>query len=276
MYIAHVKKATSLASLDEMYKWLQKSDVHYRSALREIGRTVRRALESPKPRDEIFGALLPVDALPVKNLVEMQKDLDELTTHREKWDWLRGTKPVAVRVDQLPLLSVYLKSQSSKRERSPTPKRERSPTPPRSASQHNKRVSFKDDTNGGNDNDSSLRIVRPQSFWLSPRQLLYVSGKVWNVGRIARDLKVNVNAKCWPTILSLKEDKNRMYACPTPKKTGHTSLSDAAHKLSKPARELINDYSREPTPSEAARLQKAGLITSLRSRSQGKGQPSSQ
>ena len=67
-----------------------------------------------------------------------------------------------------------------------------------------------------------------------------------------------------------------MTMCPTPKKTGHTSLTAAAHQLSKPARDLAADYARVPTPSEAARLQKAGLVTSLRSRSQGKGQPSSQ
>ena len=272
LYIAHVKKATSLASLDEMYKWLHKSDTHYRSALREMGRTVRRALESPKPRDEVFGALLPRDALPVVSLLEMQTDLEELTTHREKWDWLKGTKPVAVRVDQLPLLSVYLKSQR--------PKRDRSPTPPRSAG---KRVTFSagDDSDGGNTSGADRRsgpprVDRPQSYWLQPLALLYVSGRVWNVGRLARDLKVNVSAKCWPTVLSLKEDKNRMTMCPTPKKTGHTSLTAAAHQLSKPARDLAADYTRVPTPSEAARLQKAGLVTSLRSRSQGKGQPSSQ
>ena len=271
LYISHLKKATALASLDEIHKWLHKSDTHYRSALREIGRTVRRTLESPKPRDEAFGALLPRDAFPVVSLLEMQSDMEELTTHREKWDWLKGTKPVAIRVDQLPLLSAYLVPRKGKRERSPTPER--------GTKRSGKRVSFaadgdSDDGDRGGDRGDGGSLARgtaPLSFWLAPLSLLYVSGKVWNVSRIARDLKVNVKAKCWPTVLSLKEDKNRLSVCPTPKKAGHTSLADAAHKLSKPAHDLIADYTRAPTPSEAARLQKQGVISTLRSRGQGSG-----
>jgi len=65
------------------------------------------------------------------------------------------------------------------------------------------------------------------------------------------------------------------YVCPTPTKPGHAKLDSAAHTVGK-TRDQLRQYAREPTASEKARLYKAGAIRTLRSRSQGKGQPSSQ
>ena len=68
-YIAHLKHATSLSTNDEVRTWLSKSDTYFRSALREMGRAVRRVLESPRPKDEVLHALLPPDAPATSSLL---------------------------------------------------------------------------------------------------------------------------------------------------------------------------------------------------------------
>ena len=121
-------------------------------------------------------------------------------------------------------------------------------------------------------------------LWLQPKKLLLVSGYVWDVPGMAKKLGVTVQSKCWPWLLSRKQEVNRPTICDSWGKSGHQTLTDAAHVIS-PALDLkilASDATlcRFPTDAEKAKLQTqmaaAGIQTlaavpRLAGRGRGKG-----
>ena len=115
-------------------------------------------------------------------------------------------------------------------------------------------------------------MQQPSHMWLTPKKLLFVSGRVWDIPAVARSLKVAVGAKCWPVVLSRRSAKNKMAECEQRGQPGHRKLSDAAHvldvELNEP--EELKGPCRAPTAAEGKRPSAAGLHRGR----PGGGQPS--
>ena len=295
-YMEHLELATNLNSRTEQYNWLEKADKQCRAALRCMGNEVRRRLESASPVSVVFGALLPHDAAPIQALREQQQTLSKLADFREQFDWLRGEEATPVGVDELPLLSERRPPASGSRaaRSARSPSRSRSPSPLLSSGRKKAAVTFAggDDSDddppakkakreggsrgkgkaGGGDKRGDDGESQPSHMWLTPKKLLFVSGKVWDIPATARSLKVAVGAKCWPVVLSRRTARNKMSECERRGQPGHRKLNDAAHVLDVELRELEerDGLCRTPSTSEGKRLSAAGLHRGRR----GGGQPS--
>ena len=276
-YIEHLKFAKRLASIDEQCDWLSKASESFREALNCMGAEVRRVVESDTPATAAFGAILPIDAKPVKDMLAAQASLEGLIEHREQWSWMRPAQSSTIRADELPKLSRDPRLRAKSNAAGKRAMRSRSPTPPRS-----KKVSFHDSDASPEPATSPPRL---HFYWLQPMKLLFVSGRVWNVAALAKHLGVHVNAKCWTVALSRRTDANRLLHCEKKGKSGHETVSSAAHVLAQKVDDLSSRFARAPNADERRRLAKAGAITeqvtvsrssgrSSRGRGRGNGKPS--
>ena len=58
---------------------------------------------------------------------------------------------------------------------------------------------------------------------------LRLGALIYDLEAIASHYKVDVKAKCWPTLLSRKKGGHALVFCPAWGKDGHTSLTSEAH-----------------------------------------------
>jgi hypothetical protein len=114
--------------------------------------------------------------------------------------------------------------------------------------------------------------------WIKPGELLFVSGLVWDVKKLAAKLGVTpVTAKCWPFLLSRKQGANRLRLDCLEQKKGevpaaHASADAAAHKLKDfELGDFLSEYSRYPSPEELATVKAALPGLQRNGRSNGRG-----
>ena len=224
-------------------------------------------VESDTPASAAFGAILPVDAQPIKDMRAAQTSLETLVANREQWSWMRPAQSSSsVRVDELPKRSQDSRLRQRSSAAGKRPARSRSPTPPRV-----KKVAFADS------DDSHEPEPEPQRrhfFWLQQGKLLFVSGRVWNIVALAKHLGVQPNAKCWQVALSRRTDANRLLNCDKRSTSGHDSISSAAHKLSQKIDDLTANFARPPNADERRRLARVGAIAEPNTTSRASGRSS--
>lgn len=268
-FTAHLKRAFQLGSLTEQYEWLAKSDALFRESLRCMGDEVKRSLEAANPATSFFGALLPRDARPVSEMRSMQARLDLLLENRDAFSMFRPLDSSPAQLDVLPRLS--LRNQHKRpRSRSTSPVRggdsatltsnthQAKSAPPmltrardafaRNLAQHVNVTVERADT--------AERTV-PHYHWLEKNKLLFTSGKVWSVDKLAKRLKLSIYAKCWHVVLSRRTPANRQAMCDKRDKAGHQSVKADAHTLGSGVNlgELAKEFARYPTERELKKLQ---------------------
>ena len=95
------------------------------------------------------------------------------------------------------------------------------------------------------------------ALWLERNKSLLVSGRVWDVAKLATDYKVPVASKCWEYLLNGRTGENKSLVCPSPGRPGHGSPTDAAHVLEGFDRDsALDKYSVAATPVQRQRLAK--------------------
>ena len=95
------------------------------------------------------------------------------------------------------------------------------------------------------------------ALWLERSKSLLVSGRVWDVAKLATDYKVPVASKCWEYLLNGRTGENKALVCPSPGRPGHGSPTDAAHVLEGFDRDsALDKYSVPATPPQRQRLAK--------------------
>lgn len=97
--------------------------------------------------------------------------------------------------------------------------------------------------------------------WLTPKSLLFVSGRVWDVRRLSAKLGVTIDSKCWEVLLSRRTPENRLRECPRGcKGFDHAALDSAAHTIAGfAAAEYATDFSRLASDAEKKKLVAAAV-----------------
>ena len=269
-FTAHLKRAFQLGSLTEQYEWLAKSDALFRESLRCMGDEVKRSLEAANPATSFFGALLPRDARPVSEMKSMQARLDLLLENRDAFSMFRPLDSSPAQLDVLPRLS--LRNQHKRpRSRSTSPVRGGDSDAP-SSTMHQAKASappmltrardafakdFAQHANATIDHGDTAERTVPHYHWLEKNKLLFTSGKVWSVDKLAKKLKLSIHAKCWHVVLSRRTPANRQAMCDKRDRAGHQSVKADAHTLGSGVNlgELAKDFARYPTERELKKLQ---------------------
>lgn len=113
---------------------------------------------------------------------------------------------------------------------------------------------------------ATTRSLAASHMWLSKGKELFVSGKVWNIGKVTRKLNVGKRDCCWPVLLNARTPENRIAHCEKLGTPGHENLEAAAHRIPNfDLKALVSDATlwRHASESEKKKLneqiEKAGL-----------------
>ena len=263
-YIPHLRRCVMLTTYEEQLEWLRFASEQFEAFLRYAEHEVQHVLRSSDPAKATFGALMPVDGQPAEKLRERQHRLEELVNQREAWGWVAHLTARPLDPGRLPKLSAALSAPSKGRpataadfgaQRTNAPDKRgastqaAAPAPPKMARSGPAPP-------GGGGGPLPPGSQKHTFVWLDKNHIL-VSGRVWDVIKLAKHLGVPVDAKCWPVLLCRRLEQNKFANCPCHHLPGHKSAVDAAHVLSGfNVEALLKDFSRAPTQAEEARLAK--------------------
>ena len=271
-YLKHIKIALTLNSLREQVVWLAKAAKDFRLFIGILNGELKRFFGSARPAEAVFHMVMPIDARPPTNMKDREASLNVLADGRELFDWIGGESSSAlVDAHVLPLLSEnqkilidegYLGQQELQDLQKRTKKKAKKGKGEDEPSPKLQRVGNGGDKGttaggGGQPHGSNAYLWLFLSAQLLMRGKTLESGRVWKLGDIAKDFKVQLNKVCWPFILSMREPKNRVSDC-NGSGDDHKLPDSAAHKLipgfDPKDQAIVDKYSRPPTAEEVAKM----------------------
>lgn len=264
-YLAEVvERAATLPSREAQLDWLD--DVHEQAeaALLLMSRLAKAEIYASEGlRDHELGALLPHDCAPAEYLRTKIREFDEDQAREARMRPFlggRGRQPtLRASAHDLPVRSVRHKKRKPELQLGKGGKGGdagdiEEVAPP----------SIEDNTLSGGEEKTKESRARgatlKKPFWLKPKEYLLVSGRVWNVKKLAAKLGIGADSKCWEVILSRRTDAHRQEGCPM-RGVGaaHSSLTASAHAIEGfEAAAYFRDFSRAPTEGELKRASASG------------------
>ena len=290
-YREHLKLVLSLPGEDERRSFLDHCDVIFVASLRKLGERLRAAIHAPRPLDyDLEFGPIRMDEEPYTTLAAKEAVIAKVGDLRHEWaGFLPPSGGLAKNSHgQWPLRSTGCSHASRSDQRGTKVKGkgaharggalgeepEAAEEPPTTRKRKAPEVDELAGADGAAPPDMSPGAQPKLALWLTKTEL-FVSGRVWNVTKLAAKFGVQVSAKCWAYLLNRRGPKNRAALCPKWGTTGHTSDSDAAHVLSTlDLQECLLDSAlcRLPTDEEFAKAAKhAGAPASPRSARGGDG-----
>ena len=125
-------------------------------------------------------------------------------------------------------------------------------------------------------------FIRWPNSWkyLSGGKHLIISGKDWDLVKLAAHLGVNVQGPCWPFHLSLCEDKNRLARCNKVSDPKHAGMTTSGHVLQAldgaDLSELAEEFAKQATAQQKQGLNNKpqfddGSSSAARGKGRGRG-----
>lgn len=292
IYVNHLKRAAKLPTIEERYEHLDHCHDLYHKALVKAGAFLRGEVFSLLPANRsINRGILRPDEEPLTSLYERESAHNKLIALRTEYSgflvragdtMVPARSFTTLRRSTNPALQSEARLAEEERRRGRRGKRKR----PESSLVNP-------------EGNSKAKVPAPRSTperasapgapppgshvasytWLKPNSELFVSGYVWKVNELARLAKVPVSSKCWPWLLSTRQEVNKPALCDRWSQSGHTSATDAAHVLPS-SLDLVrlgsdSRYCRLPTAQEReaqhSKAAAAGVLYNNRGRGKGKG-----
>ena len=228
-FSSHLGKAKRQPTQLQEINWLIRASNSFQEALTAIGTRLRGIVYAARPSDVSLKVhVLEFDAVPIQPLKDAELLLDQIADRRAEEELLsgapQGSSSGASSSYQLPLLSKAL-AKSTK------------PTAPGDGgkSQLKGKKRALEETQPGLPSPFSGGLPHGclSNSWryLSGGKHLIISGKDWDLVKLAAHLGVNVQGPCWPFHLSLCEDKNRLARCNKVNDPKHAGMTTSSHVL---------------------------------------------
>ena len=202
-YIQHLKLARRAATHEEMVRWVSQTVTQGKLALRLIGDTLRRYIDSAFPASAVLGAILPADNQVTLAFKARVDSLNTLINNRELFAWLipHNTAPNTIATD-IPRLSHSSSTRILAGNSGGQP------------------------TLGGNPRGHTAAAKNAGVRWLG-RKLL-VGGLVWNVEKWKAAYG---DRYCIMFCANLQNTHLGQRCCDKPTEVGHRHPGDTAHML---------------------------------------------
>jgi len=260
-YNLHLERAFSCPNMDSIRVWLERSVRGFKAALIAIKMRLRGILYNPAFERSFETYVLDFNSECLSELIAAEATQDKLADSIFELSSYFGpaSSQQDLRSMTLPLLSEFSSTPGGRRKKQ------------------------KVDSSGtllDSDFEAPLPGSRVTSYkYLNGNKELVISGRVWDLTKIAHHLGVKPDGPCWPFLLSYCLEVNRPSMCPCWGKKFHESVTSPAHKLHLKTgkvfdRDALRDkFSRVATPQE-----KEGLVKATRkqqdpdsSQSRGRG-----
>lgn len=229
-FAEHLSMARRLVTLEEQYAWLQNAVNNFKAALIQIGTSLREKVYSADPASVVLTeVLLPRSAECIQACLLAEEQLEIGTDQRQNLAHVftipsSSQTPVS---DSLPLLS-----QRAVKGKTQRPKEFSEPTKgPAKKAKAKAAVAPAAPAHYETESAAEPGSLVHSWTYTSDRKYLLISGRVWNVEALAKHLKVQRNAVCWPFLLAYGSHKNRPARCDQWGKPGHKTSDDSAHKI---------------------------------------------
>ena len=271
-FCAHLHMSSKLATKEQMVAWIQRSSDTFALTLLRVGQHMRSIVDSRTPGEETLNTyILPFNHEVLAELKSAETLLDEFLEKQAMEMRLTGSSSssaVSSASLVLPLLSEHGGSGAT------NPKKGKGAEKLSSLSKQQKRKS----ENGsetlilGVDGGLPHGCMAQAWRYVNGGKNLISSGKNFDILPIAKHLGVKPTGTCWPFVLSLCEDKNRLSRCKKLKDSNHSSNESSAHVLCLPAGktfnrdEIVAKFSKIATAQE-----RQGLATSPSFSGRGRG-----
>ena len=262
----HLNKATRQTTETQVVNWVIRASNQFQSALTAIRLRLRSIILAARPADVTLKThILEFDAACIQPLRNAERLVEEIADRRAEQEALDGapsgsSSGAAHNSYSLPLLS-KVKSltpanpgKTKEVDKKTLNKRLLEETPALTASE-------------------GLPHGCLRNSWklLSGNKLLIISGKAWDLPKCSRKLGIPLQGPCWPFLLSLCEDKNRLARCDKVNDSKHAAADSEAHKWLSKVLALGHDALAEECAKPATAAQKANL-SNKPDFGQGKGQ----
>ena len=242
-YLAHIKLAFGLASLEEQVAWLEDAAIQFLIWFGLAAASLRRFIYGSNLDTATLGALTSSDCDPAQHLREKQVSLQTYNEGRNLFSWMQNSaskRPPSTVV--LPLLSA---NRQMIKEYVP---RVQAPGRPLTA---------------------TLQSKQPQPpgsmthlwTWLAEGVELLFGSRVWLIGQICTDFGISDwRVYCWSVLVSTKQGGAKLAVCGQRNDPNHRGLQAVSHQP--PAGLDLSDkatrakYSRDATDAEKKRLPK--------------------
>ena len=265
-YNSHLERAFRCPNMDSIRAWLERSVQGFKAALLAIKMRLRAILYNPAFESSFDTYVLDFDSECLSELYAAETTQDKLADSLSELSKYFGSSSGQEDLASmtLPLLSELSKSTPTPGGRQKKQKVDGSglswdaaPAPPPGS--------------------------RVKSYkYLNGKKELVISGRTWDLTKIASYLGVKVDGPCWPFLLSYCNDVNRPSLCPCWGQRFHENAVSPAHKLQLKGGkvfdrdELRDKFSRAATPGEKSGLDKAtkpqqSSPSSSQSRGRGRG-----
>lgn len=286
VYLEHLRRVSKLATMEERYEHLDHCHELYVKALSKAGAFLKGEVFSLLPATRnIDRGVLRLDEEPYVSLRERQAAHGRLMELRAEYAGFlvrsgdtmmpAGAFKTVLRSGNPALQSEAKRLDEARRSGS---KRKRDDPPSHKKSGEAGGSSSNANPSGGTQPSSGPPAPGSQTAawtWIRHDKELYISGYVWNVAELAKLARIPVSSKCWPWLLSTRQEVNKPALCDKWAKSGHASPSDAAHVLPSnlDLRRLGSDlkYCRLPTAEERAAQQAKAEKAGIGNRGKGKG-----
>ena len=273
-FISHLHLSSKLADQKQQMEWIQRCSDTFALTLLRIGQHMRAIVDSRTPGDETLNTfILPFNHEVLVELKSAEKPLDEYLEKQAMEMRLTGSSSSAKGASTvslvLPLLSEHggTSSTNPNKKKSPDGELEKKKKPkPTSPSKVVLGV------DGGLPHGCMARSWR----YVNSNKNLITSGKSFDIPAIARHLGLKVSGPCWPFVLSLCADKNRMSRCNKLSDSRHAGNESEAHILRLTAGksfdrdEIVANFSKPATEQQKQGLEAAPTF-SARGRGKGRG-----
>ena len=244
-YNLHLERAHSCPNMDSIRVWLERSVRGFKAALIAIKMRLRAILYNPAFERSFETYVLDFNSECLSELIAAEATQDKLADSLSELSSYFGptSSQQGLQSMTLPLLSEFSSSPGGGRR-----KKQRVASP-------------------GALTDPDAEPPPPGSRvttykYLNGNKELVISGRVWDLVKIAQHLGVKLDGPCWPFLLSYCMEINRPALCPCWGKKHHESDTSAAHKLHLgPGKvfdrdDLRDKFSRAATPQEKEGLGK--------------------
>lgn len=269
-FAEHLSMARRLVTLEEQYSWLQNAVNNFKAALIQIGTSLREKVYSADPASvTLTEVLLSRSAECIQACLLAEQQLEIGTDQRQNLAHVftipsSSQTPVS---DSLPLLS-----QRTVRGKTQRPK-ELAESEKANSKKAKGKAAVITPTQYESESAAEPGSLVHSWTYTSDRKYLLISGRVWNVEALAKHLKVQRGAVCWPFLLAYGSHKNRPARCDQWGKPGHKTSDDSAHKIPGHPRgldlaALTPKFSR---PASAHDKEVAKVVKPVHARGKGKG-----
>lgn len=225
-YADHLHCSWQCANQEDQLQWIEEAAASFKATLSLLGATLRQKVYSADPSAVVLTrGLVSLASEEIQSCKRKQETLEEFANWRVHYQSLCPPKGTPLASEVLPFLS-----------------RRRLPASEKSGSSKEKGQAAREDKSQRRPaelapkQEEDTRSSEPGSrskmhTWGNGRNLLFISGQVWNVKGIADRFKLDAKAYCWPYLLANCRPAHRASRCEKWGQPGHTSNDDTAHRL---------------------------------------------